>query len=129
MSKICQISNKRPLVGNNGSKSNIKTKRRQLPNLQVKKIFVKPNAKLSLQSHKHRSEHWVVVKGTANVLIDNNKYTLEINESIYIPLGAKHRLENVTDKDLIITEVQVGDYLGEDDIIRYEDIYGREIKS
>ena len=96
---------------------------------QVKKIFVKPNAKLSLQSHKHRSEHWVVVKGTANVLIDNNKYTLEINESIYIPLGAKHRLENVNDKDLIITEVQVGDYLGEDDIIRYEDIYGREIKS
>ena len=59
--------------------------------------------------------------------IDNNKYDLEINESIYIPLGTKHRLENNTEKDLLITEVQIGDYLGEDDIIRYEDMYGRQI--
>tara|TARA_Y100000590_G_scaffold413259_1_gene508943 strand:- start:7323 stop:7676 length:354 start_codon:yes stop_codon:yes gene_type:complete len=94
----------------------------------IKKILVKPKEKLSLQSHKHRSEHWVVVQGSAKVTIDENIYNLEINESIYIPLGSKHRLENEIDKDLVITEVQIGDILDEDDIIRYEDIYGREVR-
>ena len=93
----------------------------------IKKIFVKTKEKLSLQSHKHRSEHWVVVRGSAKVTIDDNIYNLEMNESIYIPLGSKHRLENRGEKDLIITEIQIGDYLDEEDIIRYEDIYGREV--
>ena len=92
----------------------------------IKKIFVKPDSKLSLQSHKYRSEHWIVTKGIANVIIEKNEYILQINESIYVPLGSKHRLENNTKKDLIIIEVQIGDTLTEDDIIRYEDIYGRD---
>ena len=95
----------------------------------IKKIYVKPSAKLSLQSHKHRSEHWVILKGMAKVTIDENAYDLGINESIYIPLGSKHRIENNTDKDLIINEVQIGDYLSEDDIIGFEDIYDRELNN
>ena len=95
----------------------------------VKKIFVKPSEKLSLQSHKHRSEHWIVVEGEALVTIEKNKYDLGINESIYIPLGSKHRLENNLKKNLVIIEVQIGDILEEDDITRYEDIYGREVVS
>ncbi|MBI29436.1 MAG: Mannose-1-phosphate guanylyltransferase 1 [Alphaproteobacteria bacterium MarineAlpha5_Bin11] len=94
----------------------------------VKKIFVKPNSKLSLQSHKFRSEHWVVVQGSARIVIDENSYDLGINESIYVPLGSKHRIENTSDKDLILIEVQIGDKLDEEDIYRYEDIYGRETK-
>ena len=105
----------------------------QLLNVQkgflVKKIFVKPSEKLSLQSHKHRSEHWIVVEGEALVTIEKNKYDLGISESIYIPLGSKHRLENNSKKNLVIIEVQIGDILEEDDIIRYEDIYGREVVS
>ena len=93
----------------------------------VKKIIVKPLSKLSLQSHKHRSEHWIIVQGTAEVIIDENSYTLSVNESIYVPLGSKHRLENNTEKDLIIVEVQIGDLLKEDDIVRYDDIYGRKV--
>ena len=96
-------------------------------NYLVKNLLVKSGEKLSLQSHKHRSEHWVVVRGSAKVTIDDNIYNLEMNESIYIPLGSKHRLENRGEKDLIITEIQIGDYLDEEDIIRYEDIYGREV--
>ena len=92
---------------------------------QTKKLFVKPFSKLSLQSHQYRSEHWVVTKGSATVIIEENKYDLEINESIYIPLGSKHRLENNTDYDLYVIEVQIGDSIKEDDIIRYDDIYGR----
>ena len=68
----------------------------------TKKIFVKPDSKLSLQSHKFRSEHWITTKGTATVIVEKNKYTLQMNESIYIPLGSKHRLENNTMEDLIV---------------------------
>lgn len=94
-------------------------------NFKVKKIIVKPQAKLSLQSHQHRSEHWVVVKGQATVVNGEQHLTLQQNESTFIPLGAKHRLSNLGDDALEIIEVQVGAYLGEDDIMRYDDIYGR----
>src|SRR3546814_156377 len=92
---------------------------------QVKRIKVKPGARLSLQSHKHRAEHWIVVRGTARVTRDNDVFELHANQSTYIPLGAKHRLENPGTQMLELIEVQSGDYLGEDDIIRYEDVYGR----
>ena len=92
---------------------------------QVKRLAVYPSAKLSLQSHKHRSEHWVVVCGTALVTRDEEEISLKTNESIYIPLGAKHRLANPGKELLEVIEVQNGDYLGEDDIVRYEDIYSR----
>lgn len=93
---------------------------------QVKNIYVKPGAKLSLQSHKHRSEHWVVVSGEAEVTKDDKKIILKKNESTYIEVGTVHSLENKTNEDLHIIEVQCGDYLGEDDIVRYDDIYGRK---
>ena len=92
---------------------------------QVKLIQVKPGEKLSLQMHHHRSEHWIVVTGTAKVEVDNKIDILSENQSIYIPLGAKHRLTNPGKIPLIIIEVQSGSYVGEDDIIRFEDIYGR----
>ncbi len=92
---------------------------------QIKKIEVNPGASLSLQMHHKRSEHWIVVKGIAKVEIDSNKMTLSENESAYIPLGAKHRLSNPSDLPLILIEVQSGNYLGEDDIVRFEDLYGR----
>tara|TARA_Y100001978_G_C23670603_1_gene423543 strand:- start:132 stop:1598 length:1467 start_codon:yes stop_codon:yes gene_type:complete len=92
---------------------------------QVKRIEINPKASLSLQMHQHRSEHWVVVDGTAKVEINEKKSILKENESTYIPLGAKHRLSNPGDIPLIIIEVQSGDYLGEDDIFRFEDNYGR----
>ena len=93
---------------------------------QVKIIHVKPGEKLSLQIHHHRSEHWVVVKGTALVEIDDNKLLLSENESTYIPLGSKHRLSNPGKIALELIEVQSGSYVGEDDIIRFEDNYGRK---
>jgi mannose-1-phosphate guanylyltransferase/mannose-6-phosphate isomerase len=92
---------------------------------QVKRIMVKPNAQLSLQSHHHRSEHWVVVQGTATVTVDADVRLLTENQSVYIPLGAVHRLANPGKVDLHLIEVQSGPYLGEDDIVRYEDIYAR----
>lgn len=92
---------------------------------QVKRIKVKPGAQLSLQSHKHRAEHWIIVKGIARVTRDNDVFELFENQSTYIPIGAKHRLENPGTEWLELVEVQSGDYLGEDDIIRYSDIYGR----
>lgn len=92
---------------------------------QVKRITVKPGAKLSLQKHHHRSEHWVVVKGTAYVTKGDEILTLTENESVYLPLGIVHALENPGKIDLEIIEVQTGSYLGEDDIIRLEDQYGR----
>jgi mannose-1-phosphate guanylyltransferase/mannose-6-phosphate isomerase len=95
------------------------------PRYQVKKILVKPGAKLSLQKHLHRAEHWVVVKGTADVTLNERTLTLHENESIYLPIGAIHRLGNSGKIPLEIIEVQVGSYLGEDDIIRFEDIYSR----
>ena len=93
---------------------------------QVKRIMVKPGAALSLQSHVHRSEHWVVVEGTATVTVDDNVQLLSENQSVYIPLGAVHRLENHGKVPLNLIEVQSGAYLGEDDITRYEDVYARD---
>ncbi len=92
---------------------------------QVKRIMVKPGAQLSLQSHMHRAEHWVVVEGSANVTIGDTVTLLTENQSTYIPLGEVHRLENPGKVPLHLIEVQSGAYLGEDDIIRYEDIYDR----
>jgi len=94
-------------------------------NFQVKRLRISPGKKLSLQSHNKRAEHWVVVKGTATVTNDKNIFLLQKNESTYIPVGTRHRLENATDEPLEIIEVQSGDYLGEDDIMRYEDDFGR----
>ena len=94
-------------------------------NFQVKRLHVKPGAKLSLQMHHKRAEHWVVVRGTASVTNGEQMFTLEKGESTYIPLGVTHGLENATNKPLEIIEVQSGTYLGEDDIVRFEDIYGR----
>jgi mannose-1-phosphate guanylyltransferase/mannose-6-phosphate isomerase len=92
---------------------------------QVKRITVNPGARLSLQMHRHRSEHWIVVRGTAVVTRGDDEFTLGENESTYIPLGARHRLSNPADTPLEIIEVQVGSYLGEDDIVRFDDVYGR----
>lgn len=92
---------------------------------QVKRIHVHPGAALSLQSHHHRSEHWIVVQGTAQVTIDNKVSLISENESVYIPLGAVHRMENPGKLPIVLIEVQTGAYLGEDDIIRYEDVYAR----
>lgn len=93
---------------------------------QVKRITVKPGAALSLQMHHHRAEHWIVVKGTASVTRGNDVYVVTENESTFIPLGVKHRLENPGSIPLEIIEVQSGAYLGEDDIVRFEDRYQRE---
>lgn len=95
-------------------------------NHKVKKITVLPGSTLSLQSHKHRSEHWVVVKGIAEVINGENRLVLHENQSTYISAHSKHRLSNPGQVDLEIIEVQTGDYLEEDDIIRYEDTYGRK---
>jgi mannose-1-phosphate guanylyltransferase/mannose-6-phosphate isomerase len=92
---------------------------------QVKRIIVNPGAALSLQIHYHRAEHWIVVRGTARVTRGDQSYLLTENQSTYIPLGVKHRLENPGRVPLEIIEVQSGAYLGEDDIVRFEDTYGR----
>ncbi|MCZ6888171.1 MAG: mannose-1-phosphate guanylyltransferase/mannose-6-phosphate isomerase [Gammaproteobacteria bacterium] len=92
---------------------------------QVKRITVNPGASLSSQMHHHRSEHWVVVTGTANVIRDGDEFILSENESTYIPLGATHRLSNPGKVPLDLIEIQVGAYLGEDDIVRFDDDYGR----
>jgi len=92
---------------------------------QVKRIVVHPGASLSLQSHHHRSEHWIVVEGTAKVTVDAEVKLITENQSVYIPLGAVHRMENPGKVPMVLIEVQTGSYLGEDDIIRYEDIYAR----
>ena len=95
------------------------------PRFQVKRIHVNPGAALSLQSHHHRAEHWVVVQGTARVTLDGETRLMSENSSIFIPLGATHRLENPGKLPMVLIEVQTGGYLGEDDIVRYEDGYGR----
>ena len=95
------------------------------PRFQVKRITVNPGASLSLQMHHHRAEHWVVVSGTAIVERDGEEIMLSENESVYIPIGAKHRLKNPGILPIELIEVQSGSYLGEDDIIRFDDIYGR----
>jgi mannose-1-phosphate guanylyltransferase/mannose-6-phosphate isomerase len=92
---------------------------------QVKHIIVNPGAKLSLQMHHKRAEHWIVVSGVAQVTCGERVFSLKENESTYIPLGFKHRLENVGAEPLHLIEVQSGSYLGEDDIVRFEDTYGR----
>ena len=93
---------------------------------QAKIISVKPGEQLSLQSHNHREEHWIIVHGKGTVQLDNSVLPVSCGSTVFIPLGCKHRLHNTDEKEsLIITEVQIGDYFGEDDIIRYEDVYGR----
>jgi mannose-1-phosphate guanylyltransferase/mannose-6-phosphate isomerase len=92
---------------------------------QVKRICVKPGGVLSLQSHMHRSEHWIVVAGTAEVTVDETVQLLTENQSVYIPLGAVHRMANPGQVPMFLIEVQTGSYLGEDDIVRYEDVYNR----
>ena len=93
---------------------------------QVKRIIVNPGAVLSLQMHHHRAEHWIVVRGTARITRDNESFLLSENQSTYIPLGVKHRLENPGKLQLELIEVQSGSYLGEDDIVRFDDLYGRK---
>ncbi len=93
---------------------------------QVKRIVVKPGGILSLQSHVHRSEHWIVVEGTAKVTIGEDVKLVGENQSVYIPVGDKHRMENPGKVPMVLIEVQTGSYLGEDDIVRYEDVYARE---
>jgi mannose-1-phosphate guanylyltransferase/mannose-6-phosphate isomerase len=95
------------------------------PRYRVKRIVVKPGSKLSLQKHFHRSEHWVVVQGTAEVTLGTDQRSVHENESIYIPIGSVHRLANPGKIRLELIEVQVGSYLGEDDIVRLDDVYGR----
>ncbi len=94
---------------------------------KIKKIEVNPGASLSLQLHNKRAEHWIVVEGHAKIQIENEIFDLEANQSCYVPIGAKHRLSNPGQTPLIIIEVQSGTYLGEDDIIRFKDIYGRKV--
>ncbi len=98
------------------------------PGYQVKQIVVKPGGRLSLQKHHKRAEHWVVVQGTAQVTCDDRVFPLKENESTFIPLGSTHRLENLGREPLRLIEVQSGPYLGEDDIVRLEDVYGRTAK-
>ena len=95
---------------------------------QVKHIVVKPGGSLSLQMHHHRAEHWIVIKGSATVTCDDRVFTLNANESTFIPLGSTHRLQNLTSTPVELIEVQTGSYLGEDDIVRFEDIYGRKVE-
>lgn len=97
----------------------------EAPRYKIKRIEVKPGASLSLQMHHHRSEHWVVVSGTAKVVNGTRDFLVQANESSYIPAGHRHRLENLGVIDLVMIEVQSGEYLGEDDIVRYQDSYGR----
>jgi len=94
-------------------------------NYKMKRIEVKPGGSLSLQMHHHRSEHWIVVEGRANVINGDLNLVLNTNESTYIPAGKKHRLQNTTNSNLVLIEVQCGTYLGEDDIVRFDDLYGR----
>ena len=95
---------------------------------QVKRITVKPGAKLSVQMHHHRAEHWIVVSGSAVVKKGEEDIFLTENESVYLPVGVVHALHNPGVIDLELIEVQVGSYLGEDDIVRFEDVYGRVAK-
>lgn len=93
--------------------------------LKVKRIIVKAGKRLSLQSHKHRSENWVIIQGQAVVTRDDEEISLTANQWIYIPAGAKHRIANRGDVEVVFVEVQTGTYLGEDDIVRYEDDFNR----
>ncbi|MBU2722230.1 cupin domain-containing protein, partial [Acidithiobacillus ferridurans] len=92
---------------------------------KIKRILVKAGAALSLQMHHHRSEHWIVVSGTAKIVNGSAEHLVQTNESTYIPAGTPHRLLNPGVIDLVMIEVQSGEYLGEDDIVRFDDRYGR----
>ncbi|MBI2354883.1 MAG: cupin domain-containing protein [Deltaproteobacteria bacterium] len=92
---------------------------------KIKRIEVKPGERLSLQKHHHRSEHWIVVSGSAKVTCGDDVYVVNVNESTFIPIGRNHRLENPGKIPLVIIEVQSGEYLGEDDIVRFDDDYNR----
>ncbi|PIQ42486.1 MAG: mannose-6-phosphate isomerase [Gammaproteobacteria bacterium CG11_big_fil_rev_8_21_14_0_20_46_22] len=92
---------------------------------QVKILTINPGGRLSLQKHFKRSEHWIVVKGMPTLTINDTKKTYQVNEAVYIPIEALHRIENLSDTACQLVEVQIGDYLGEDDIERVEDVYGR----
>ena len=94
---------------------------------KIKRIEVNPGSSLSLQLHKMRAEHWIVVEGLAQIEINGKEFNLSANQSCFVPIGAKHRLSNPSNEKLVIIEVQSGDYLGEDDIVRFEDKYGRNI--
>lgn len=98
----------------------------EAPGFQVKRIVVNPGAALSLQLHYKRSEHWIVVQGTATITCGDARFELQANQSTYIPVVTRHRLENRTSEPLILIEVQCGAYLGEDDIVRFDDVYGRQ---
>ena len=93
----------------------------------VKKIIVHPGGKLSLQSHEHRSEHWLIASGVAEIIIGEKIYNLKENDNIFIPRGSKHRLANLGSDNLIVIEMWFGDKLDENDIKRYEDIYNRDL--
>jgi mannose-1-phosphate guanylyltransferase len=97
----------------------------QGPRFKIKRLEIKPGASISLQRHHHRSEHWIVVSGLAEVTRDDEVFLVDTNESTYIKAGHKHRVANLGLIDLVIIEVQSGDYLGEDDIVRFDDVYGR----
>jgi mannose-6-phosphate isomerase len=97
----------------------------EAPNYKVKRIEVLPGKRLSFQKHARRAEHWYVVQGTAKVTLDDEAITIRAGEAIDVPIGAAHRVENPGDEDLIFIEVQRGNYLGEDDIVRLEDDFGR----
>lgn len=97
----------------------------EAPNFKVKRIEVLPGKRLSYQKHSQRAEHWFVVEGTAKITLDGKDITINAGEAIDIPIGAAHRVENPGEDDLIFIEVQRGTYLGEDDIVRLEDDYGR----
>ncbi len=98
------------------------------PSYKIKRIVVRPGASLSLQKHKHRSEHWIVVSGLARVTRGDEEFEVATNESTFIPATEKHRLQNPSGTPLVIIEIQSGEYLGEDDIIRFDDVYGRDTK-
>jgi mannose-6-phosphate isomerase-like protein (cupin superfamily) len=95
------------------------------PNYLIKRITVSPDGVLSLQSHLHRSEHWVIVEGVADIIIDSEVYTLTTNNNIFIPKKSKHRLSNTGQKNLVVIEIWFGEITDEDDIVRYEDKYNR----
>ncbi len=98
------------------------------PNYQVKILTIAAGGRLSLQKHFRRSEHWVVVAGKPTLTIGDSTQVYQRNDHVHIPLECQHRIENFTDEECSLVEVQVGDYLGEDDIVRIEDIYGRDKK-
>ena len=95
-------------------------------NYKVKKIVVNPHSRLSLQSHKYRNEHWIIVEGQATITLNDKTINANIGEHIYINALDRHRISNFTDNVIVFIEIQTGTYLGEDDIVRYEDDYGRK---